>query len=83
MWKTRRASKSGGHVDYRNPVNCSSSVSKSARPAWASIWSVPGGHRSQSWRSFLDNHLKSLVSVDFFTVPTIRFQVLYAFSLES
>lgn len=34
---------------------------------------------SQSWRTFLDNHLKSLVSVDFFTVPTIRFQVLYVF----
>ena len=28
---------------------------------------------------FLENHLKTLVSVDFFTVPTIRFQVLYVF----
>jgi transposase InsO family protein len=34
---------------------------------------------SQKWRTFLDNHVKSLVSVDFFTVPTIRFQVLYVF----
>ena len=34
---------------------------------------------SQTWRTFLDNHMKSLVSVDFFTVPTIRFQVLYVF----
>jgi hypothetical protein len=34
---------------------------------------------SQTWRTFLDNHLKSLLSVDFFTVPTIRFQVLYVF----
>jgi putative transposase len=34
---------------------------------------------SQSWRTFLDNHVKTLVSVDFFTVPTIRFQVLYVF----
>jgi putative transposase len=34
---------------------------------------------SQTWRTFLDNHVKSLVSVDFFTVPTIRFQVLYVF----
>src|SRR4051794_39037097 len=32
---------------------------------------------SQTWRTLLENHLKSLVSVDFFTVPTIRFQVLY------
>jgi len=34
---------------------------------------------SQTWRTFLDNHVKSLVSVDFFTVPTIRFQILYVF----
>ncbi|MBC8167884.1 MAG: DDE-type integrase/transposase/recombinase, partial [Bryobacteraceae bacterium] len=34
---------------------------------------------SQTWRTFLENHLKSLVSVDFFTVPTVRFQVLYVF----
>src|SRR5579864_5582097 len=34
---------------------------------------------SQTWRTFLDNHVNSLVSVDFFTVPTIRFQVLYVF----
>jgi transposase InsO family protein len=27
----------------------------------------------------LQNHLQSLVSVDFFTVPTIHFQVLYVF----
>jgi putative transposase len=34
---------------------------------------------SQTWRTFLENHLKSLVSVDFFTVPTLRFQILYVF----
>ena len=34
---------------------------------------------SQSWRTFLDNHLKTMVSVDFFVVPTIRFQILYVF----
>jgi putative transposase len=34
---------------------------------------------SQTWRTFLDNHLNSVVSVDFFTVATIRFQVLYVF----
>ena len=37
------------------------------------------GSPSQSWRTFLENHVKSLVSVDFFTVPTIRFQILYVF----
>ena len=34
---------------------------------------------SQTWRRFLENHLPSLVSIDFFTVPTIHFQVLYVF----
>ena len=34
---------------------------------------------SQTWRTFLNNHVKSLVSVDFFTVPAVRFQVLYVF----
>src|SRR5664279_1809947 len=32
---------------------------------------------SALWPTFLENHVKTLVSVDFFTVPTIRFQVLY------
>jgi putative transposase len=34
---------------------------------------------SQTWRTFLENHIQSMVSIDFFTVPTIRFQVLYVF----
>jgi putative transposase len=34
---------------------------------------------SQTWKTFLENHIKTMVSVDFFTVPTIRFQVLYVF----
>jgi hypothetical protein len=34
---------------------------------------------SQTWRTFLENHLPQLVSIDFFTVPTIRFHVLYVF----
>ena len=29
--------------------------------------------------AFLENHVKSTVSVDFLTVPTIRFQILYVF----
>ena len=32
---------------------------------------------SQTWRTFLDNHVKELVSIDFFTVPTASFQILY------
>jgi putative transposase len=34
---------------------------------------------SQTWRTFLENHIQTLISVDFFTVPTIHFQILYVF----
>jgi putative transposase len=34
---------------------------------------------SQTWRPFLENHLGSLVSVDFFVVPTVLFKVLFVF----
>jgi transposase InsO family protein len=34
---------------------------------------------SQTWRTFLDNHLKDLVSIDFFVVPTATFRVLFGF----
>jgi transposase InsO family protein len=32
---------------------------------------------SQTWRTFLDNHVKDLVSIDFFVVPTATFRVLF------
>ncbi len=38
---------------------------------------------SQTWRTFLENHAQQLVSIDFFTVPTIRFQVLYVFLVSA
>ena len=34
---------------------------------------------SQTWRSFLANHAKDIASIDFFTVPTATFRVLYVF----
>ena len=34
---------------------------------------------SQTWRTFLTNHVRDLVSVDFFTVPTARLRVLFVF----
>src|SRR5215813_9231235 len=34
---------------------------------------------SQTWRTFLENHAKQMVSSDFFTVPTALFQVLFVF----
>jgi hypothetical protein len=34
---------------------------------------------SQTWRTFLANHVHDVVSVDFFTVPTATFRVLFVF----
>jgi transposase InsO family protein len=38
---------------------------------------------SQTWRTFLDNHLGSMASIDFLTVPTATFHVLYVFLVLS
>ena len=37
------------------------------------------GPPSQAWKTFLTNHLRSTVSIDFFTVPTASFRILYVF----
>ncbi len=38
---------------------------------------------SQTWRTFLTNHVASLVSMDFFTVPTLTGRVLFVLVLLS
>ena len=34
---------------------------------------------SQTWRTFLGNHARDIVAVDFFTVPTATFRILFVF----
>ncbi len=34
---------------------------------------------SQTWRTFLNNHARDIVAIDFFTVPTATFRILYCF----
>ena len=34
---------------------------------------------SQTWRTFVDTHVQDLVAIDFFTVPTATFRVLFGF----
>jgi putative transposase len=41
------------------------------------------GPPSQSWRTFLANHVADLASIDFFTVPTATFRVLFVFVVLS
>ena len=34
---------------------------------------------SQTWKIFIDNHIKDIAAVDFFTVSTVTFRILYCF----
>ncbi len=34
---------------------------------------------SQTWKSFLRNHARQIAAIDFFTVPTVTFNILYGF----
>ena len=34
---------------------------------------------SPTWRAFLENHLRDLVAIDFFVVPTATFRILFGF----
>jgi len=41
------------------------------------------GPPSQTWRTFLQNHTKDLIALDFFTVPTATFKVLFVLVILS
>jgi len=43
----------------------------------------PGKPPSQTWRTFLTNHLAQTAAIDFFTVPTATFRVLFVFVVLS
>jgi transposase InsO family protein len=38
---------------------------------------------SQTWRTFLTNHVNTLAAMDFFVVPTVTFRLLYVFVILS
>ena len=37
------------------------------------------GQPTQTWQTFIRNHMTEIVAVDFFTVPTVTFKSLYVF----
>jgi len=43
----------------------------------------PSHPPSPSWKAFLKNHMKDLVSIDFFIVPTVGFKVLFVLVMLS
>ena len=42
-----------------------------------------GNSPSQSWRAFLDNHVRDIVAIDFVVVPTATFRALYVLLIMS
>ena len=38
----------------------------------------PDHHQRQRWRTFLHNHRHGIAAMDFLVIPTVRFQLLYA-----
>jgi hypothetical protein len=64
-------------VRHAFTANCSSSGLRSRSPASPSTWSNDG--RRQGWRTFLRNHALDIAAIDLFVVPTIGFDLLYAF----
>ena len=44
-----------------------------------SKYMVPGGPRSQGWKTFLRNHAQAIAAIDLFVVPTLTFERLFAF----
>lgn len=38
---------------------------------------------SPTWKAFLNNHVRDLVSIDFFIVPTVRFKILFVLVILS
>jgi transposase InsO family protein len=53
-------------------INVAKSTVEKYRPKRA-------GPSSPKWRTFLDQHVRDLVSIDFFIVPTSTFRVLFVF----
>jgi transposase InsO family protein len=49
----------------------------------AKYMSRPRTPSSQSWKTFLKNHMSDLVSTDFFVVPTATFRLLFVFLVLS
>jgi hypothetical protein len=43
----------------------------------------PLGRPSQTWATFVRNRLTATIAIDFLTVPTVTFNVLYVFSVLS
>ena len=54
-------------------------LAQSTVAAWMPSKPRPRKPPSQTWRTFLKNHLATAAAMDFFVIPTTTFQLLYGF----
>jgi len=54
-----------------------------AEPTVSKYMVQPRKPPSQTWKTFLRNHVGDMVSIDFFTVPTATFRILYVLVILS
>ena len=60
-----------------NSRNWASYRRANRRPVSATCWAR--GDSRKAWLTFLRNHREVIAAFDFFTIPTMTFQVLYCF----
>jgi putative transposase len=63
--------------------NCRCACPKYDCQVSPSIRKSPSAKAQQSWKTFLSNHRSDIWSIDFFTVPTVFFKVLYVLIIVS
>src|SRR5499427_2416570 len=68
-------------VDIRATRNCDVLASEAVQAVLVEVIPTETTRPStnQTWMTFLRNHVGQMVSVDFFTVPTLQLRVLYVF----
>src|SRR5262249_4758706 len=59
--------------------NSGSSAMKVAELTVAKYMRRPSPRPSATWRAFLEAHIRDIVAVDFFVVPTLTFRLLFGF----
>src|SRR6266852_1775374 len=60
-------------------ASCSSLGLRSLNRVLPSTWSSGEDRLARGWRTFLRNHAQDVAAMDLFVVPTIGFDLLYAF----
>jgi hypothetical protein len=76
LWSRRRIASELAKLGYA--VDKDTVAKYMPRPAQR-----PRNPPSQTWKTFLRNHLAGTIAIDFLTVPTVTFNVLYVFFVLS